>query len=212
MRHLARFLATVAVAAVLAATDASAEASHHRTGWYAGLGFGPARGSVWLTGLDDPIIERTGSSPQIRAGRMLDRRFGLGIEAQTWFVEGGTIGDDVILQLKARFTGHLWALAGTWYPGDTGFWRGFFVRAGAGPAIANYAIAIPDPEDPESGQELQTRIDEWGWGLVAAVGWEVPVSPHFAAGVQFSSNHLWIGDNLDRLWFGAPVVHLGWNF
>jgi hypothetical protein len=198
---------------LLWSSSARALEAHDRAGWYLGLGFGPARGAVFVAGEPGGELWETGSSPQIRLGKMLGRRFALGLEAQTWFVEGGTAGEDLPIQLKLRLTGHLWALAGTWFPGrPDSFWGGFYARAGAGPAIANYAVAIPDPDDPESGQELQERVDEWGWGLVVALGYELRVTRHFAAGLQVSSNYLWIHEEVDRMWYGGPVLQLNWYF
>jgi hypothetical protein len=187
---------------------------HERQDWYLGLGFGPVRGAIEA---DDEGTEvwlwDWGASPQIRFGKNLGRRFALGMEVQTWFTEAGTAGDDLPIQLKLRFTGNLWALAGTWYPGPVdGFWGGFFVRAGAGPAIANYALAIPDPADSTGGREIQARIDRWGWGAVVAIGYEIQVSKHFAAGVQASSNFLWIDADIRRMWYGGPVLQLLWYF
>jgi len=119
----------------------------------------------------------------------------------------------VPIQIKFRVTGNLWALAGTWYAGPPeAFWGGFFVRAGAGPAIANYALAIPDPSDPTGAREIQARFDEWGWGALLAVGYEVRVSRHFAAGLQVSSNYLWIDEDVRRVWYGGPVLQLLWYF
>ena len=86
------------------------------------------------------------------------------------------------------------------------------MRAGAGPAIANYALAIPDPSDPTGAREIQARFDEWGWGALLAVGYEVRVSRHFAAGLQVSSNNLWIDEDVRRVWYGGPVLQLLWYF
>ena len=212
MKHHVNLLAGLALAATaLAAVPAHALQPHERSDWYFGLGFGPARGVAWTN--DEGWFWDTGASPQIRAGRMLGRRFSVGIDAQTWFNEIGTAGDDVPLQLKLRLTGHLWALAFSWYPGEAdGPWGGFFTRAGAGPAIANFALAIPDPEDPLGARELQARIDEWGWGMLLAVGYEARISQHFAAGLQLSSNHLWIDETISRVWFGGPVLQFLWYF
>ncbi len=203
---LATFLAGVGTPATTCALE-----SHERAGWYFGLGFGPARSVV--TDSENHKIWLTGTSPQIRFGKLLGDAFALGLDAQTWFGEYGTVGDDLTVQLKVRVTGHLWALAGTWYPGDPqSAWGGLFVRAGTGPAIANVAAAIPDPTEPESGQELQSRVDNWGWGVLAAVGYAARVTRHFAAGVQISGNHLWIDENVERFAFVAPTLHLIWYF
>lgn len=211
MKAIANLITIVALVAS-ANPAALALESHERSGWYAGLGFGPARAALQARDGDSWIWD-TGSSPQIRGGKLLGQHFGLGLEAQTWFTEFGTAGDDLPLQLKIRMTGHLWALAGTWYPGSPeSAWGGFFVRAGAGPAIANYAAAIPNPQDPEGGEEIQVRIDEWGWGLVAAVGYELRVTRQFVAGLQVSSNHLWIDREILRVWYGGPVLHFLWYF
>ncbi len=206
-------LALVIVAALAPPSRAVAQAE--RGAWYAGVGFGPARGA-----LHGRLFQETrewwwstGSTPQIRFGRVLGRHFALGLEAQTWFSEFGTAGNDLPLQLKLRFTGHLWALAGSWYPGppDT-FWGRFFVRVGAGPAVANGAAAIPDPSDPQGAREIQARIDEWGWGVVVVLGHEVRVARNFAAGLQISSNHLVIRDDVETVWYGGPSLHLLWYF
>jgi len=213
MRSLVRVL--LVIVPVLAALIPPAQAAelHDRAGWYLGLGFGPARGAIWDSEQSDAVLWDTGSSPQVRLGKGLGQHFALGVEVQTWFVEGGTLGDDVPLQIKLRFTGNLWAVAGSWYPGSPdSFWGGFYLRAGAGPAIANYAAAVPDLEEPETGQERQARFDEWGWGLVGTVGYELRVTRHFAAGLQVSSNYLWIDEDIDRMWYGGPVLQLNWYF
>lgn len=185
---------------------------HERSGWYGGLGFGPARGAVHVAE-EEGVWWDTGSTPQIRLGKMLSSRFGLGLDVQTWFNEFGSAGEDLPLQLKIRITGNIWALAGSWFPGaPDSFWGGFFARAGVGPAIANYAAAIPDPSDPTGGREIQVRIDEWGWGVMIALGYEFRISRHFAAGLQISSNYLWINEEIERVWFGGPVLQLLWYF
>jgi hypothetical protein len=75
------------------------------------------------------------------------------------------------------------------------------------------ALAIPDPGDPDGGQEIQGRVDEWGWGLFGTIGYEFPVSRSFGAGAQVSLNHLSIEDDFyDSVWYGGLEMHLAWYF
>lgn len=209
----------VAAVALLCACSTEAAELRRDAGWTGGLGFGPSRGALYPSGADADIWA-TGSSPQIRVGKMLGDSFSLGLEFQTWFIEVGTAGDwytqvdgeDLPIQLKLRLTGHVWGIAGTWYPASQGFWSGVFARVGTGPAIANFALAIADPADPTGAREIQARIDEWGWGAIFVLGYEVPVSRSLAAGVQFNNNYLWIDEDIDWIWFGGPSLHLTWYF
>jgi len=70
-------------------------------------------------------------------------------------------------------------------------------------------------DDPELGlvQEHGNRDDEWGWGLLAGVGYERQVSSNMAAGLAFNYNYLVINEVwYDTAWFGAAALNLSWYF
>ena len=200
-------------AATSGATLDSAQAGLNRSGWYAGLGFGPSRAVIEPQG-EESEIWVTGAAPQYRFGRFLDKWVALGVESRGWFAEVGTAGDELPLQIKGRFGAHIWPLVVTLIPAPAqGSWSGLHLSAGVGPAIANFALAIPDPSDPEGAREIQVRIDEWGWGLFGTAGYEFPVSRSFAAGFQLAINHAAIEEKyLRRVWYGGLEMRFAWYF
>jgi hypothetical protein len=213
-------LALVGVLLLSQAAPASALKPHERGGWAFGLGFGVGAGDIrTVTGDDDRWDEAV--IPQLRLIKNFGNHWGVGFEHHNWFYEFGTEGE-VEQALKIRTAMQTFTLSLSWYPGNPqNAWGGLFFRAGFGPALANLALAIPEPGNPE--EETQLRQDEWGWGVNIGVGYEFRLTRSFAAGFFISGDYLSISDHsgsdlqfgqqiFDEGRFGSTALHFLWYF
>jgi hypothetical protein len=203
-RSTARALILGAVAVALFAGDADALRYHPRPAWMAGVGLGIGRGTF----IDPAGAEsgyRSGVSPQIRIGRMLGQRAMIGFNYDGWLIEYGEV------PTKHRRSLQNAALALTLFPGNPeGPWGGLYLRAGAGVGLTGTA----EVEIVEGGkQERGERVDEWGVGAVAELGYEFWITDNFAAGLVSAFNYFDIGETIvDTAWFGSAGLTLNLYF
>lgn len=196
----------VLVFAVLAlagsAADALALHPHVRDGWLLGLSYGNARGKA--TGNIEGETE-DGVSPGIRFGRMISKRFALGLSYSGWLYEEGEI------PVKFRYSMQNLGAALSWYPGDpeSGL-GGFYARLGVGHAWASLAAVEIHPEE-EQGHG--GRVTETGVGVEFVLGYEFRIARGVAVGLSSGSTRLDIGGEFyDEAEFFPFAVNLGWYF
>jgi len=192
------------------ATMARAASPVERHGWGAGVAYGIGSADVTLKTNDPQSGYSRGASPQFRLGKMVGRRFMIGIEDRQWMNETGVNGE----KLRANFQNFNVVL--TAYPGKTSNWTsGFFLQVGAGKAHARTSLLEPIPGGNEWGEtfEVVGKLDESGSGFMVGAGYEIRVSSHLAAGLTTSFNSLTFDDEVfDTVKFFPGGLNLNWYF
>ena len=196
-------LVLVSLMICLHAGSASALKPHVREGWLVGVSYGYAEGNIdW--GFADQGAYKGGAVPQIRFGRMLNRKLALGVEYHGWMLEKG------IVPYKFRSSLQTVTLALTWYPGNPGSaLEGFFMRGGAGYGWAGFTIVEIDEIPPDHvplEQEHGTRKDESGIGFNFQLGYEFRLSRAFAAGLGLGFDYLSINDVIYESAYYFPIT------
>jgi hypothetical protein len=209
MRHVLALLLAIAFLAI-GADPAHALKPVMREGWTVGVAYGPGRAQI--AGADSlDIGSLKGLAQSIRVGRMFGSRFRIGYEHQAWVREQG------LYDLKLRAGTQLEALGVTAFlarPGSA--WDGLFVAVGAGRAHCRLTLLEPlAPGESAIGDtyEVVFKQDEFGWGGYGALGYDLQITRHFAAGLMASYNYLDIGGSLfDTVQFTPVVANLNWSW
>lgn len=193
------------------AGPAAALKPHVRDGWLVGVSFGYSQGHIDWEG-DTQGSYEGGAVPQIRFGRMLNRKLALGLEYHGWMLEDGGVIDinNEPQPLKIRSSLQSVTLAATWYPGnpDTRL-EGFYLRGGLGYGWAGFTVVEIDIDPPEKvplEQEHGNRKDESGLGFNLQVGYEFRVSRSMAAGFGLGLDYLSINDQIYKSSYYFPFT------
>jgi len=182
--------------------------THERPGWQVGLGFGYGRGTLESpAGSQDQY--QNGAAPQIHIGHMLGQHFMAGIQYEGWMVEFGGVRDT--LGIKFRRSLQNFALAATLFPGNPhSAWGGVYLRATTGIGWASTAVSEVHKDQP---QHNAPRVDEWGVGVSASLGYEFRIAKDFATGLSVNFAGFDIGEQIvDQGGFGALVAHMNIYF
>jgi hypothetical protein len=203
----AALLLTVAGLLALLPAASAAGHPHTRDGWLAGLAYGYGRGRVQPFDDSSTYSFRNGVTPQIRLGRMVHPHLALQFEYGGWMYEEG--GDLEVIPLKARVSMQNAVLAATWYPGSRdNAWGGLYLRAGAGVGWASFGLVVITEEGEEGAK---ARLDESGFGVQAALGYEWRFARRTAAGLNIGVQHLDIGGAIyDKTTWVPVTMSLAW--
>ena len=198
-------------------TSALSGPPNERTGWMAGVGFLLGNGDIESSrGFDNGWV--SGVTPQFRFGYMVaEERLMLSFENKQWTREKGNLPTaelppDVDF-IKYQIGSQIYSLALTAFPGNPeSLWGGFYLNAGAGPAVARLDSALVDTlysgEDPEE----VVRYD-WGWGYYLGGGYEYRFVKNVAAGLSVNYVYSSIkGEYIDRTKIWTLAFNLMWYF
>jgi len=193
---------------VAAPRDARALRTHERPAWNIGLGMGYGRGTLETPGGSRDRYQN-GAAPQIHIGHQLGQHFMLGVQYEGWMVEFGGVRDT--LGVKFRRSLQNFALAGTWFPGNPqSAWGGVYLRGTTGIGWASTAVSEVHKDQP---QHNAPRLDEWGMGISASLGYEFRIAKDFATGLSVNFAGFDIGEQIvDRGGFSALLMHLNIYF
>ena len=209
MRPVFALLLAIAFLAV-GADSAHALKPLTREGWSLGLAYGPGRAQI--TGADSlDIGSLKGLAQTIRISRMFGERFRVGYEHQAWVREQG------LYDLKLRAGTQLEALEVTAFLAKPGSgWEGLYFTVGGGRAHCRLTLLEPLlPGESAIGDtyEVVFKQDEFGWGGFGALGYDLQITRHFAAGLMASYNYLDIGGGLfDTVQFTPVVANLNFSW
>jgi hypothetical protein len=209
-RH-SRLAAAVVLATLGLALPAVSEALTHqkRPDWMIGVGMGYGRGQFEGPGGQEDSY-RNGAVPGIYFGRMLGQHLMVGGSYEGWMLEfGGTVNDTVAVKFRRSLQNVGFAV--TVFPGNpenaTG---GIYLRATVGAGWAGTAALAVHAEE---AQHNAPRVDEWGVGASAGVGYEFWIIPRFTAGLGLSFDYLDIGEQIvDRGRFGGLLLNVNLYF
>jgi len=163
-----------------------------RPPWTFGVGLGYGRGAF-----DSPNARhdayRNGAVPSIQFGRMLGQHFMVGASYEGWMIElGGTVSDSVAVKFRRSLQTFGFSVSA--FPGSpnnaTG---GIYLRAGVGTGWAGTATNVVHEDE---AQHNAPRIDEWGIGVTAGLGYEFWIASNFTTGLGFNLAYLDIGERI----------------
>ena len=169
MRH-GRWLVAVLLAAGLPA--AARAQLQRRSGMWLDAGYSIGRLRVTCRTCTPPA-SAGGSAVTISVGGAPSHYVLLGVEAQEW------TGDDVNIAERVRSI----SVVAQWYP-----WRrnGFFLRGGTG--LVDGLVA------PNDSVAIRKAVKGHGIVIGFSIGWDQPISKHFAVTVQAGDQLAALGD------------------
>ena len=191
MRWIGQVVAALVLwAAAMAVAPEARAYPHERTGFLIGFGLGGGSADVNYQGGGDTDRE-TGFGGNFLVGYAPRPDIAVHLETTGWYKE----------QDNASVTLRVAAAALTVYPGNVGF----FVRGGVGFATSRLAAQVEELD----GYTLS--LDEYGFGLLGAVGYEVRLSRKFALGPQVDYAHLFLdGDAVNSANFINGSLQFTW--
>jgi len=158
------------VAGLLVPVAQATEWPNRRAGLVLGLNLGVGSGQLRLTGVDE--AREYGFAGSARMAYGISHELLLGVEFNGWGRE-----DEGTRRSYTTTT-----IAATWFPKG----GSFFVRGGVGSGLAS--LRLPTDKD---GQFL--LVDEWGFAISAALGYEWRLGNTFALGAQLDTSFIDVG-------------------
>ncbi len=173
--------------------------------WSVGGGWAWGRGTFQNpqgaeSGYDD------GSSAQMRTARRIGRFLQVGADYRGWAIEFGRETDSTGVFIKARRSVQSLSASVTVFPGKPNTVLGsFFVRGGVGLGWAGTTLRKLELGIEQGHGE---RIDEFGVGYMAELGFEFWVADRFTVAVGSNWNYFDIGGDsfVDKAWYGSGIV------
>jgi hypothetical protein len=169
-----------------------AERPHHRSGFF--IGFGVGGGSAqW-----EENAGRTGGGVgNFRIGYAVAPNWTVGLESSSWLKreDAGGMGELTLIYNVSAF-------GATYFPGN----HGAFVKGGIGFATASFEDIGYLPGLGDSKFE----IDQSGFGLLGAVGYEWRLTEKFAIGPEIEIVYLSVGDPFNDANYISATFMMDW--
>ena len=207
-----RILISITLIAMLLCLGANAGALKYRErpDWMANIGIGLGKGT--FDDIDDAErVYRSGAVPQIRLGRMLGQHFMISANYQGWIIEFDRNETVTLEDAKIRRSLQDLTLGLTWFPGRPEGWLGgLYLRAAAGTGWAGTAVI---PVEEGEAQEHGERIDDWGIGYLAELGYDFWFANNSTVGVNASYTYFDLdGEIVQTAWFSSLSLPMSLYF
>ncbi len=188
---LVAILVLTLMSAVCMVAPVSAGEPHNRTGFF--IGFGAGAGTAgWENGSD----RSGGYVGNFRIGYAVAPEVTIGLESSSWMKRESVETIDLTLLYNVSTFG------ATYYPRNTGV----FLKGGIGFASASFESVISIPNIGTAKGE----IDDSGFGLIGAVGYEWRLTPKFALGPEVEFVYLNVGGEFGAANYVSGTLMLNW--